>query len=493
PFFTGCYGHKIAETPAIDRIAESGARFEYAYCASPLCTPTRAAMFAGRYVHEIGCWCNSTPWDGRSGGWSHYLRDNDIRLVTIGKLDFMPGVDHGVGTELLPSHRGSLDIHSLYREQPIPPRWLKKAQMDQSGPRADLTAETFHDHHVAVRAAEWLANERPKDRPWVLNVNFTAPHPGWPCPPALWEKWNRKVRLEDLSPKYFEPLEKLHPYHRIFARHQCGAFASDEDMRRGHAAYLAHCEMMDARVALVLDALEKTGILGETLVIYASDHGETCRAHRSWGKMVQYEDSIRIPLVIMGPGVKNGALIRSPVSHLDIFPTIAEAVGLPHSPDFRGVSLLPACRAEPDAPCNDFVLSEYHANGFPAAAFSVSDGRFKYVECVGERPMLFDLHSDPDELHDLIIERPAASETAQAVSRARDWLCRICSPQAVDARAKKDQALLRSEIERSGQLVKEIVKRGYEPRTDALVPRREVVPSGFFPDGSPATPPQSLS
>ncbi|MBN1808215.1 MAG: sulfatase-like hydrolase/transferase [Planctomycetes bacterium] len=483
PFFSGCYGHPLAETPNIDRMAVAGTRFEKTYCLSPLCVPTRGAMFAGRYVHEIGTWCNSTPWDGRSGGWGHYFRDSGVLLTTVGKLDFMADRDHGVEREIMASHRSSFDVHSLYREQPVPVRWLKKQQMDQSGPRDDLTIESFHDWDVAVRSAEWLENERPSDRPWVLNVNFSEPHPGWPCPPDLWDKWNSRVSLDDLSEKYFEPVEKLHPYHQEFARHQVGAFSTDEEMRRGHAAYLAHCEIVDTCVGHVLEALDHLGIIDETLVIYAADHGENCMAHRMWGKMNQYEDSIRVPLIFMGPGVRQEAVESSPVSQLDIFPTVAEAVGLERPPDFRGMSLMPLCHGDAGAPRHDFVLSEFHANGAPAGMFSISDGRYKYVECVGERPMLFDLENDPQELDDLIVSAPDRGAVKDAVVRARRWFCNICSPQAVDVRAKHDQAVLRAELERSGQLVKEIEKRGYKPRTDALVPRDDVVPEGYTPDG----------
>ena len=486
PMFTGCYGHPLAETPNIDRIAINGTRFENSYCNSPLCVPARAALFTGRYVHEIETWCNSTPWDGKTRGWPHHLKDNGVLLVTTGKLDFMDGVSHGIEVELLGGHRKSLDVHSLYREQFIGPRWTEVRTIRQSGPRADLTEDQLHDHEVALRSVEWIERECPKDRPWVLNVNFSAPHPGWPCPPDIWEKWNARVKLADLSEKYFEPVEKLHPYHQVAARHECGMFATEEEMRRCHAAYLAHCEMMDRNVGRVLTALEKARILDDTLVIYGSDHGECCLAHRCFSKMVQYEDSIRTPLVMMGPGVKKGQVQKSPVSHLDVFPTIAEALGISRPCDFRGISLMPQCQGKKNAPQNDFVLCEYHANGTPAGVFSIVDGRYKYVECVGERPILFDLKSDPQELHDLIVEAPDADATKKAVARARERLCAICTPQGVDARAKKHQRILRDQLEQSGRLVKEIVKRGYEARTDKLVPRAEFIPDGYLPDGTRA-------
>ena len=150
----GCYGdssHRAhMRTPRIDALADRGTRFHRAYTTSPVCTPARAALFTGRYVFENGCWDNVTAWDGRMRGWSHYFRENGVCLVTVGKLDFAPGCDHGIELELLASHRASKDIHSLFRrDTSCPPRWTKKLQMDAVGPREDAAFENAGDYRVA--------------------------------------------------------------------------------------------------------------------------------------------------------------------------------------------------------------------------------------------------------------------------------------------------------------------------------------------------------
>jgi len=88
---TGCYGHPLAVTPNLDRLARQGARFDHAYSSCPICVPARAAMFTGRHVFENGCWDNTAAWDGRLRGWSHHLTENGVELVTVGKLDFNRG------------------------------------------------------------------------------------------------------------------------------------------------------------------------------------------------------------------------------------------------------------------------------------------------------------------------------------------------------------------------------------------------------------------
>jgi choline-sulfatase len=198
-----------------------------------------------------------------------------------------------------------------------------------------------------------------------------------------------------------------------------------------------------------------------------------------WGKMNMYEDAIRIPLVAMGPFVAKGNVEDSPVSLLDIFPTISDATGAGSTREFRGISLLTLLRGESNAPRNRYVLTEYHANGVPSGLFSISNGHMKYVHAVGARPMLFDLDSDPQELHDLAVERPDDPRTRQLIRELRAYLYTLCSPEEVDSHAKRDQAALRKTMALEGTLEKEIYKRGYERRADRLVPRPEFIPMEF--------------
>jgi choline-sulfatase len=217
PEFAGCYGNRITRTPHIDSIARRGTRFEGAYCVSPVCVPSRAAMMSGRYAHEVGNWDNAFPYTGIPGGWGHYFRAQGVRLTTVGKLDFQPGVDHGVEDERMPVHRESLDIHSLFREEEILPRYLYLHRLRAAGP-SPAARRPSRDTEVAEEAARWLREARPADRPWVLVVNFNDMHQ-WTPPKALWEYYDPLIKSEDLDERYFEDLSRLHPYQRIYTRH----------------------------------------------------------------------------------------------------------------------------------------------------------------------------------------------------------------------------------------------------------------------------------
>jgi choline-sulfatase len=456
--FSACYGHPLARTPNIDWLAGRGTRFDSAYCASPLCVPARAAMHTGRYAHELSMWDNTKAWNGTPRGWSHYFRDNGVHFATVGHLDFTPGVDYGIAEELLTGHRDSMDVVGLYRDQIVPRNKLHLPLKDIR-PRK-LTEPPPHDDHVLERSLQWLKHDRPTDRPWILNINLFKPHPNWRPREDLWARYQGMVK--DLPAKYWQKRFDLHPSDQAYAIHTCGDAFSEADVLRCHDAYLAVIEELDEQIGQILQTLRDEHLLEETLIIYASDHGELMRAHGAWTKGSMYEDSIRVPLIMAGPGIAKGKVDSACVSHLDLFPTMCEAVGLKPAWDKRGRSLLSGERAP-------FILSEFHGNGFPNGIFAIRAGPWKLVETVSQRPQLYNLHSDPDEMNDLMATPSPDAAACSKVTELRTMLSSICSPEAVDARAKQDQARLRAELEASGRLIEELAKRGFEPRTDKLV------------------------
>jgi choline-sulfatase len=197
-------------------------------------------------------------------------------------------------------------------------------------------------------------------------------------------------------------------------------------------------------VGRVLDALDRTGLTESTRVIYTSDHGDNIGARGIWGKSTHYDDAVGVPMIIAGPEVARGHVCHTPVSLVDVAPTIMHAVGEdPYSwaKNLPGRSLVEIGSA-PDDPTRT-VFSEYHAFASPSAAFMLRNGRYKYNHYVGYPPELFDLAADPGE------ERNLAKDTqhARVVAKFEERLRAMLDPEATDARAKADQAAL---IERFG-------------------------------------------
>jgi choline-sulfatase len=472
PEYSGCYGHTLARTPCIDALAREGTRFEWAYSHSPICASTRAAMITGRYAHEIGAWDNVFPYTGVPRGFGHHFAEQGVRLTTIGKLDFMPGAEHGIEETLLPLHRENLDITSLYREQEILPRHDSLAKHRATGP-ADSMAAYAHDTAVAERAVRWLhdAGNR-RQRPWVLVVNFNDLHRPWRPPREIWQHYASRIDFDQLDERFTQDWSQLHPFHRTYARHHVGELMTPKDTVNAVIGYLGSCEILDMHVGEVLRALAAAGLEEDTLTVYASDHGGTVGEHRNFDHGAMYDGSTRIPLIVRGPGVRRGVVEPTVVSALDILPTVCAASGAPPARFVRGTSLLPLLRGDADATRPDFALCEYHGAGYNASLFMVRSGRYKLVECVGSRPMLFDLEADRHEMHDLASAAATDPALGTVLASLRQRLGDICSPQAVDARAKADQRARRAELAADGRLYEGLWKRGYERDALRLVLRQ---------------------
>jgi choline-sulfatase len=204
---------------------------------------------------------------------------------------------------------------------------------------------------------------------------------------------------------------------------------TEAEVRHARHGYYAAITYMDELVGRVLDALAATGLAGDTVVVFTADHGEMAGERGLWFKMSFLDGSARIPLIWRGPGIVCQS-VATPVSHLDLAPTLARIAGAePAEGGFAGHSLVPALAgaAAPDA----VVASEYLAEGVTAPAMMLRRGRYKLVRCPGDPDLLYDLEADPRELHDL----------AGAPSHAR-----LREELSAEAARRWDLAALRTEV-----------------------------------------------
>jgi choline-sulfatase len=204
-----------------------------------------------------------------------------------------------------------------------------------------------------------------------------------------------------------------------------------------------------------LSALESNGLLDDTRVIYGSDHGENLGTRGFWAKSTLYEESAGIPLIMAGPDIPQGKVVDTPVSLVDGFPTILQAVGATPDAgdaDLPGTSLIDIARG---AAPQRTVLSQYHASASISGSFMIRcgpGGRYKNLHYTGYAPMLFDMQSDPHERHDLAADPAHAARLAECEAALRQLL----DPDAVEKLARADQTAM---IERVGGKER-IMKRG---------------------------------
>ena len=437
PLVMGHAGHPEVSTPHLDALARSGTRFVNATCASPICVPTRAALATGRPLFETGYWDNCDAYDGRIPSWHHALRRSGHEVVSIGKLHYRgwEGDDYGLTQSVLPMHihGGRGETKMLLRD---PPASLGDGSGLLNSARAGESDYTRYDQQITDRAVDWLQSRehgRSGDQPWVLMVNLVAPHFPLTAPEPFFNIYrDRPLRL----PKHycFGIDERAHPFLQQYARvsgynlH----FKTEADVRRALCGYYGLVSYLDHQIGRILQALTQSGLSDSTRVMYLSDHGDNAGARGLWGKSTMHVESAGIPMILSGFGVAPGKIEHAAVSHIDLYTTVLDAVGVAQSASTASShsrSLLQPL--DPDR----VVLSEYHTVGSKAAVFMIQDARTKYIHYVDHPPQLFDLANDPEEVHDLASSTGARDRLVQWEARLRQW----CDPDDVDRRAKQRQ------------------------------------------------------
>ena len=431
----GCAGHPLVQTPNLDQLAAGGTRFTNAYTNCAICVPVRASLATGRYVNQIGNWDNGLPYDGSVPSWGHRLKEAGFRVDSIGKLHFRSAEDdNGFTQEIEPLHvvDGIGDPASGIRDGSL--RRNSRVGVDEAG-AADSTYQQY-DIRNRDNAICWLHDHADDEKPWVLFLSFVTPHPPFLAPPETYDLY----RHEDIAlpPQWDEESWPRHPAYEYMRQYFGLDVPFDEaTLRRLHAAYYGICTFLDDQIGQVLAAVDGLNLRQKTRIIYTSDHGEHLGARGIVGKFTMYEEASAIPFIMSGPDVPQGKVLDTPISLIDCFPTVLEAVGCPQDEDAEtlpGESLWDIAAA-PDH--DRTVFAEYHAVASANAYYMLRDRRYKYVYHVNAPAQLFDLSADPDEVNDLAAHPDARSQALLAEYEA--MLRELLDPEAVDRQAKADQ------------------------------------------------------
>jgi len=418
-------GNPAIRTPNLDRLVSEGVAFTRTYTQSPVCSPSRASFLSGYYPSTIHV--------NRNG--NAYFPDK-VRLITRTLADV--GYDCGLAGKLhLSACDGRVEkrpddgyrvfkwSHHPRAEDCWPTEergyqgWLQKQGVDwDKAYLADAPdGMSIQDVYSPGIAAEfhqttWCAEEaiafmrEQRDGPWLMSVNPFDPHP--PLDPP--KEYLDLMDVDSMPMPLFrsEELESQRDFGDIDHQTTEPESPFDYDARSMVAAYYAQIELIDDQVGRMLEALEETGQRENTVVIFASDHGEMLGDHGLRLKGCRfYEGAVHVPLIISWPGhFQSGLISDGLVELIDLYPTLLEATGQPVPPDTQGKSLLPILTGEADHHIHrKFVRCEYHdalVAGHASHANMIYDGRYKLVvyhgHDIGE---LYDLERDPDEFENL--------------------------------------------------------------------------------------------
>jgi choline-sulfatase len=443
------YGHPVVRAPHLEALAEGAAVFDSAYCAYPLCAPSRAAMLTGRYASSIGVYDNAAELPATTPTVVHALRAAGYHTAVAGKMHFvgpdqLHGFEERLTTDIYPADVDWTPDWSRSMDQPLP--WYHTME---SVLRPGVTAasmQTDYDEEVAFTACRKLydvARHRP-DQPFLLFVSFTNPHDPWEVPERF---WSRYARSEIPDPAVASlPLQEVDPHSRRL-RAMCRvdeAQLSAAQIRRARHGYFAAISYLDERIGQVLGALEGSGLRDRTTVLFCADHGEMLGERGLWYKMSFFEQAARVPLIVRDfTGQVAPRRVPEPVSLLDVAPTLLELAGLPADAvagEGDGVSLL--------GPRKRPVISEYHGEGVQRPSAMVRGGDEKLIVSLEDPDLRFDLAADPREL----------SPLDASGSPLRDALTDALDLEDIDHRVRESQ--------RRRHLISAALHRGVAPAWD---------------------------
>ena len=400
PQFLPSYGHPIVHAPTLHRLSEEGVTFDAAYTNSPLCAPSRFVMMSGRLPSNIAAWDNAVEFSAEVPTFAHYLEAAGYRTCLSGKMHFVgPDQLHGFGdrltTDVYPS---DFTWHPEWDRPDDKLDWFHNMEVvTQAGPCV-RSMYLDYDDEVIFRAKRYLfehARER-ADQPFMLTVSFIQPHDPYLC---RQEKWDLYKDIEIDLPT-FSHKDAPDP-HGARLRYSYGASdldLDDQTIRNARRAYYGSISDIDDKVSNLLAALEETGLSDDTVVIFTADHGDMLGERGMWFKMSFLEHSARIPLIVHWPKQFAPRRIKSPVSLVDLLPTLTDLASGGKSPAFvtpmDGRSLFPYLNG--DTGSND-VVGEYFAEGTDTPIFMIRRGVLKAIYSQKDGLQLFDLEKDPDE------------------------------------------------------------------------------------------------
>jgi choline-sulfatase len=416
----GCNGHPVVKTPNMDRLARMGVLFRNAYTCSPVCAPGRAGMMSGCFPSDIDSFCNSTPM-GKTPSWGNYLRDAGYDCRAYGKMDLTSGVDYGFEQSGVGGgHSERPDITSLFRS----PVCFRPGERDNVN--GEFTDREHHDVRVTREAINQLKQSHGAAKPWALYVGLTQPHPKWVALPKYRDFYPPDQMPMPAIPEGY--LERRHTFFQIVANFKnIQTPIAKVRIQRARAAYYGMVSELDEHIGMLLDQLERSGEIENTLIVYTADHGEMLGDHGLWLKNVLLENAARVPLIMAGAGLAKGKTVDAPISHVDMVATMLEIAGAQKPAKARGRSL---AHSVPE-----FTYSESHSESNCTGSFMLRKGDWKYLYFTGDVPLLFNLKDDPGELRNLA-GRP---ETAAVQGELHQHLTSLVDPDAVTRRAFETQ------------------------------------------------------
>lgn len=393
-----CYGSRLVQAPALDRLAARSVRFDRAYCQYPVCNPSRVSLLSGLRPTTTGVFDNETGLREKlpdTEFLAQRFRRQGYRTLKVGKI-------FHTGDKFEDPRSWDVDIREMRTAKAPDPAQIV-GRRGEHGIVLEADDPATWDGFVARAAVELLDDAKDVGRPFFLALGFRRPHT-----PYLAPRRYHELYPSSSIPPIDEPAEHLPLIPRV-------ALTYDQDRGRltpearpdAAGAYYASVTFMDAQLGLLLDAIEHRGLWDDTIVVFLSDHGYHLGEHGGlWHKNTLFEASCRVPLLVAAPGAARGASPQI-VELIDLYPTLCDLCGVAPPEGLEGRSLrsqLEDPRRADDRPAFTVVSRGRGPDGHLDAAHlgrSVRTPRWRYTEWFDGSRELYDHDADPHEQRNL--------------------------------------------------------------------------------------------
>ncbi|QYY35807.1 sulfatase-like hydrolase/transferase [Ruficoccus sp. ZRK36] len=427
----GALGNTLIRTPNLDRLANEGLAFTRAYSPSPECVPARASMITGHYPGRTGCYGNrhTMPSNEEQPSFMERLKQAGYHTHGVGKCHFNPdrfalrGFCARETQEEIPQRREDDDYASGLLEHGYD--WLLephgiRGEMYYIPQPSVLPPHEHPTHWIGDRTAAYIRDNANSSEPWYLYGSFIHPHPPF-APPVPWHKLYRAPDMP--LPMIPEDRDDLIVY---INRYQNRAKYRDNGgidlnlVRCQRAYYYACISFIDMQVGRILQALEETGQLANTLILYGADHGEYLGDYGCFGKRGMHDVSARVPLLVRWPdGYRAGERCDTPASLVDFAPTFVQAAGLDTSEgEYDGLPLRDLASGKVH---RERVYSQLDCADMGLYMAVEHDWKFVY-SAPDQKEYLFDLKNDPRETANLATRNPDHPQLQRLRGECQAWI-----------------------------------------------------------------------
>lgn len=407
------YGGRLADvcpTPNIDRIAKEGMLFKNCFVTNSICTPSRAAIFTGKYSHKNGVY-KFTALDQSQPTLPKYMQKAGYATCLIGKYHLH---SNPVGLDYFSILPGQGDYHN--------PEFIQKGDEHPSG-WVTLGEPTVYEGHstdvITDQALDYLKNKRPKDKSFILFCHFKAPHDTWefaeryrdfledveiPEPPNLFDNYEGRSDMLRKQLQYIGSDWGNQTNFKEKTAHLEGKAKNKMQYQLFMKKYLRCVKGIDDNLKRILDYLDESGLAENTLVIYTSDQGVFLGEHGLYDKRIMYEEALRMPFLVRWPGVvKPGTTSDGMILNVDFAPTIMAAAGLEVPSDMQGRRFLPLFKGNIPSDWRKSMYYRYYYSHFETEShYGVRTYQHKliYFDRINQWE-LYDLEKDPHEMNNV--------------------------------------------------------------------------------------------